>query len=460
MAAPAAPSPSRSPISLVFPSQVLGSGAITQALTLTNTTSSPLSTSLSFVDNTGNSLFYGTGDDFNGLPTFTVLSTGQQNDCTTLAPLGSSFSLSSSCTVTVQFVPQESCPWLLPTSSGANLPSPSLCPSILPASLTVSTNASTDGDNTFVVPVSGIGTSALLPSTPELDFSAEDVGETSPAQTLTFTNQSSFPVQILAGTNSCASVKQQLLPHFVSGEVAGIQVVKTGPGANSPILPALSDPDQSAPNTIAYYCDLDSATNLQPNFVIPPSSDTCAGATLAPGASCALQVSFAPQPSTWSVAGSTGLAYFLELNSLWCNPNTNPSPSSANPCELDSGRFPVELRTNPASSLRMSPAAGLNFGTQSKGTTSSPLTVTLTNDPADNTTVTFTGKSLSVSNYTEADNCPFTLAPGDTCTLTFTFTPASTGFQTSVFTLAYNAAGPSGSNNGLLQHVYLRGTGQ
>ena len=450
-----------SPISLVFPSQVLGSAATTQTVTLANTTSSPLSTSLSFADNTGNSLFYGTGDDFNGLSTFTVLSTGQQNDCTTIAPLGSSFSLASSCTITVQFAPQESCPWLLPTSSGADLPSPSLCPSTLPASLTVSTNASADGDNTFVVPVSGTGTSALLPSTPELDFSAEDVGETSPAQTLTFTNQSSFPVQILAGTNSCASVKQQLLPHFVSDEVAGIQVVKAGPGANFPILPALSDPNQSSPNTITYYCDLDSATNLEPNFVVQPGSgsESCAGTTLAPGASCALQISFAPQPSTWNVAGSTGLAYFLELNTLWCDPNTNPAPGSSNPCELDSGRFPVELRTNSASTLRMS-VAGLNFGTQSKGTTSGPMTVTLTNDPADNTTVTFTGKSLPGSNYTESDLCPLTLAPGDSCTLNFTFTPGSAGFQTSVFTLAFNAAGPSGNQNGLVQHVYLRGTGQ
>ena len=449
-----------SPISMLFPLQTLGSPATTQTVTLNNTTSSSLPMSLAFADQTGNSLFYGTGDDFNGLLSFTVVLTGQANDCTTIAPLGSMFDLASSCTVTVQFAPQESCPWLLPTPTGADLPSPSQCPSKLPAALTVNTTGSVDGDNTFVVAISGTGLSAVVPSTPELDFGAEDVGESSSPQTLTFTNQSVFPVQVLAGTNTCDTVAQQILPHFLSGTVAGIQVVKTGPGADFPILPALSNPNQSAPNTITYYCDLDSDSNLKPNFVIPSGSDTCAGTTLAPGSSCSLQVSFAPQPKTWQLSGSMGLGYFLEWNTLWCDPNTNPTPGSSNPCEIDSGRFPVELRTNSASSLRMSPAAGFDFGLQDKGTTSNPMTITLTNDPADQTTVSFTGKSLSNSDFQETDDCPFTLAPGDSCTLTFTFTPSIVGFDTGTFTLAYNASNSSGTQNGLLQYVYLRGTGQ
>ena len=98
-------------------------------------------------------------------------------------------------------------------------------------------------------------------------------------------------------------------------------------------------------------------------------------------------------------------------------------------------------------------AAGLNFGLQAKGTNSTPLTVTLYNDPSDpNTeTVDFAGK-LVQGDYTESDTRPFSLTPGASCTLTIVFTPRVTGSDPGTITLSYN--------NGQVQTIYLRGSGE
>jgi hypothetical protein len=145
------------------------------------------------------------------------------------------------------------------------------------------------------------------------------------------------------------------------------------------------------------------------------------------------------------------LDFFLELNTVQCS-NTVTSD-----CEIDSGRFPVELKANTPSSLRMSPGAGLDFGNQIVGKTSAPLTITLLNDPAvaNPQTVTFVGKITAQGNYFETDDCPVTLALGSSCTLTVKFKPGVAAFLPGTLTINYTPA-PFGAP----QFVYLRGTGQ
>jgi hypothetical protein len=166
-----------------------------------------------------------------------------------------------------------------------------------------------------------------------------------------------------------------------------------------------------------------------------------------------VQVAYVPQPNT---AINSGLDFFLELNTVQCTnaPNEPPSPLY---CEIDSGRFPVELKANIPSPLRMSPGAGLEFGNQPKGTTSAPLTVTLLNDPnlANPQTVTFVGRIAAQGNYSETDDCPVMLAPGSSCTLSVTFTPSGTGFESGTLTISYSPE-PTGQP----QVVYLRGVGR
>jgi len=466
-----------SPSSLTFAAQALVSGSRTrQLITLTNVQpagSAPLNIGIRILESDGDQTYPDGGGDFNGFPNFT-----EQDTC------GTSLDPQQSCTITISFTPEESCPWLPSGSMPVGL-APAKCPgmfnllvppkSLLSALLnvTIPRTSTPDGDSSFVIPLKGTGLSAIVPSTPELDFGAEDAGESSEAQTLTFTNQSPNPVQILSAVsgfgqtcNSDMTFQYTLSRPPQNGVVPGLVVVATNGGTNT-ITPNTS-PLGGGPPTVMYYCDFDLATN-QASFQI--SSDTCSGQTLgAAGSSnnsCAFEITFSPQPDSYlnfpNANTQGGLDYFLELNTLECDLNNSPPqppPGAANPCELDSGRFPVELTANPQSSLRMAPAAGLNFGTWLRGAISTPLTVTLTNDQQDNQTVNFTGKALTGVDYLETDNCPATLAPGSSCVLTFTLTPTVAGIDNGSLTLGYNTSGSSGNQYNLRQYIYLRGIGQ
>jgi hypothetical protein len=443
-----------SPPSLIFPpqaplqfggttplAQLLGSAATTQTITLTNNDPSTLSgLTLDFRLST-NSEFPGFSD-FSGLPNFS-----EQDNCAT-SP-GAAFSLLSgqSCSITVSFTPQQSCPWL-PYGSPASLSgaAPSLCPFPVAATLTVNSPTSADMDNTFVAPITGFGASAIQPSTPELDFGAQAVSQSSPPQVLTFTNQSANPVQIL-GSAPCVNPGgfgsiDLPRPLQMNSPVGGLQVVANGSGSLLNITPNFGAA------SISYLCDSDSATSL-PNFQI--SADTCSGTLLAAQASCSLQVSYAPQPNAVS---NSGLDYFLELNTVQCTSGVTSD------CEIDSGRFPVELRANPPSPLRMTPAAALDFGTQPINDPTFipvPKTITLSNDPSDpnSAIVNFVGKIVVKGDYIELDDCPSSLPPGSHCTITVTFTPKIQGFDPGTLTINYTPEPTS-----VPQTIYLRGTGQ
>lgn len=414
------------PASLSFPTQALGSAATTQTITLTNNATSGATLSglsLSFNPQSGAPSPFGLSD-FNGLPNFS-----SQDTCAN--PSGSSFDLApqQSCSITVSFSPQQACPWLPSAAQGGV--SPGLCPFPLSATLTVNSPTSADGDPAFAVPITGTGLSALIPSTPELDFGAVALSEMSAPQSLSFTNQSAGAVQILPALSApCTdpSVGVLTLPRPpVAGVIAGLQV----------------DTGSVIPNgaTINYLCDSDLTSKLA-NFQI--SADTCSGQLLTSLQSCSLQVTYVPQPSTALIPA---LDYFLELNTLEC------SGSTTSECEIDSGRFPVELTANVPSPLRMVPGAGLDFGAQAKGQLSLPLTITLFNDPSDPMAgaVNSTG-NLVKGDYFETDNCGTTLPSGASCTLTITFKPKIIGFDPGTIIVTYN--------NGQTQTIHLRGTGQ
>jgi hypothetical protein len=434
-----------SPASLTFPPQLLGSAPMTQTIILTNSDpSAAILDGLKLKFQLPSSANFTGYSDFNQLPNFTAV-----DNCAAggevLAPNvnGAAFSLPAgvSCTVTVSFVPQESCGWLpfAPTS-------PSACPSPLAAEIIVTSPLSADSDTEFAVPITGTGLSSIETSTPELDFGPEALGEASLPQLVTFTNTGTNPVQILA-RSPCLNPPGTItftLPHdpLVYGTpVAGLAVAVNGsafPNQLSPLFPELT--------TVTYNCDQDPSSK-EPNFTI--SSDTCTGALLSPQAVCSLEITYVPQPATDS---GGGLDFFLELNTVQCWPPNTPPAN----CEIDSGRFPVELKANPPSPLRMLPGAGLNFGNVSVGKSSVTQTVTLLNDPVPNApTVNFIGKVQVSGSYTESDDCSFSLAPGSTCTLTVSFNPKAVGYSPGTLTINYTPAPASQA-----QTVYLHGTGQ
>lgn len=423
-----------SPASLIFPPQMLGAPPSAQTVTLTNTDPAGAALdglTLAFLNPDGS---FGGPSDFNGLPSFI-----EQDTCAS-SP-GAPFTLvaQQSCAITISFAPQQSCPWLPSGTLPFGAP-PAQCPVTTTATLTVKSPKSADNDTDFAVPISGTGLSAIVASVQELDFGAQAVGGASTPQMLTFTNQSVAAVQILpAASTPCAHSDNVLLPHPIQddGSVDGIRMVRTDSFASI----------QPNPPSISYFCDVD-VTSGEPNLQI--SSNTCLGRLLAPHDTCSLQVAFVPQPGT-NLSGTVGngLDYFLELNTLQCSADFNITTH----CEIDSGRFPVELRTNPPSPIRMSPGAGLDFGGQLVGQRSATQKVVLFNDPTDPNTapVNISGIVLK-GDYGETDDCPAVLTQGASCTLTITFTPKSLGYDPGSVTISYNG--------GQIQTVYLRGTGQ
>lgn len=438
---------------LTFPAQTLGSAATSQTVKITNMGSSALN-NLQLLP-TGNNF---TPSDFDGVPNYT-----EADNCSSTP--GATFSLApqQSCSLTMQFSPQESCPWQ-PLSVGAgSFASPSQCPPFQPVrpvqvsappALTAnvkltcpSCTAVTDDSNPeFVIPITGIGTSAIQPSVPELDFGPEDasLNEMSEPQSVTFTNQSNSPIQILPAMTAppCGKLGFAVtLPRPATpGSVPGLQVVQGLP--NPPSL-------TSSSQTITYACDLDQQSQ-KPNFQIV--LDDCSGTLLNPQQSCSLSIIYAPQP----LEAAGGLDYFLQLSTLQCTSTTKAD------CEINSGRFPVELKSGFASPLRLS-VAGLNFGTWLSGETSfPPLTITLSNDKnvANSQSINFAA-IVTKGDYTEVDNCGFLsgipFPPGSSCTMNITFSPKITGFDQGSITLTYSAGPTSGP---LSQVIGLRGFGQ
>jgi hypothetical protein len=446
------------PATITFPAQLLDSAPTAQTITLTNNSSTSLSgLTIKFNDNNFSQFIYGQNSqsDFNGLPSFTETDACGPGG----SPAGTaSFDLGSgqACSISVTFAPQESCSWLPFTASGANGPSidgaaPEYCPFPQTPILTVNcpvsnsdcpANPPTADVFSVAAAITGTGLSLIQPSTPELDFGAEsqsNPAEASLPQILSFTNSSANPVQIL-GSAPCTNPPQQgapnIFPHDPVKSVAGLQVVANG----NPTFGSISSDN----DTIFYNCDSDPATFL-PNFQI--SADTCTGTTLLPQTACSLQIAYVPQPNTNI---SSGLDFFLQLNTQQCYGSVTTD------CEIDSGRFPVELKANGVGPLRMSPSAGLDFGNVAKGSTSAPMTVTLLNDPnlPNPQTVTFQGKFVVTGNYLETDDCTATLAPGSSCTLTITFKPTGAGLETGNVQIFYLL---QANNPGAV--IYLRGIG-
>jgi hypothetical protein len=70
----------------------------------------------------------------------------------------------------------------------------------------------------------------------------------------------------------------------------------------------------------------------------------------------------------------------------------------------------------------------LTFAAQAVGTTSSPLTVKITNPSATSDLVM--GPITATTDFAVSNSCPQTLAPGGSCTASVTFTPSQIGTRT------------------------------
>jgi hypothetical protein len=154
---------------------------------------------------------------------------------------------------------------------------------------------------------------------------------------------------------------------------------------------------------------------------------TTCGATLAAGASCAVDVTFTPSqtgPRTATLA-------------IYDNTAGSPQTVSLSGVGL-----------TPAPTANLSPDA-LPFGTQLVGTTSPALSVTLSNYG----TATLNVSSITTtSSFSETDDCVPTVVSGGTCTIQVRFTPGASGVVAGTLSIADDAAGNP-------QKLPLSGTG-
>jgi hypothetical protein len=165
----------------------------------------------------------------------------------------------------------------------------------------------------------------------------------------------------------------------------------------------------------------------------PISSDGCAGATLTPQQQCVVGVRFSP-----TLGGNRS-------GTITVSDNATGSPQIVTLTGTGSGTPLVSL--NPVS---------LSFGSQNIGVTGGALTATLSNPGSD--VLNLAGFSIvgpNASEFNSGNNCPPSLAPNGSCTLSVTFTPAAAGNRGAWLSITDNAYDVAGS----IQYLTLSGTG-
>jgi chitodextrinase len=213
-----------------------------------------------------------------------------------------------------------------------------------------------------------------------------------------------------------------------------------------------------------------------------PSGVPAIGVTLGP----THPEAFAPSPlplNTWTHLAATydGVMLRLYINGSQVASLSAPGTiiTSANPLQIggDSiwGQFfqgtidevrvysvaltPGQIQADMATAVgAASPFASLSrvavsFGNQPVGTSSSPSTVTLTNDGTvalNVSTISFTG--AQAADFSQSNNCIGSLAPSASCTIDVRFTPLNSGVRNASLSIADNAPGNPHS-------VALTGTG-
>jgi fibronectin-binding autotransporter adhesin len=146
------------------------------------------------------------------------------------------------------------------------------------------------------------------------------------------------------------------------------------------------------------------------------SGGTC-GSSLAAGAKCTIMVTFTP-----SALGAR-TADVMVTDNACLSPQLVPL-------------------TGKGTEITMSPSP-VNFGNQATGTTSSPMTVTLTNHGT--TAVKVTKASISGTDKADfkitSNGCTTIAASGGTCTIDITFTPGASGSRTGTLSVTDNDKG-------------------
>jgi Astacin (Peptidase family M12A)/Abnormal spindle-like microcephaly-assoc'd, ASPM-SPD-2-Hydin len=416
------PTVTLTPASLTFTAQAIGTTSAAKTVTVKNTGSGVLSSSIVV-----------SGDY------------AQTNNCSSLAA-------GASCTVSVTFTP---------TVAGS-----------IKGALTVTDNAA---NSPQVVGITGTASSPLSFTPPSLAFGTVAVGATSAGKTVTLTNNLATSLNLSfaatgnynvsgSGTKPCGAALAgkatcTLTATFQptsNGSVTGA-IILTHNAAYSPQTVALSGtgsggataPLKFSPATLSFTNQLVGTTSaaktvtvtnssaaavtISPlttsgNYVVAGSGSSPCGGSLAKAAKCTFAVTFSPTING-TVKGSVAVATDAPVT-----PQIYGLSGTA--------VFPVTLAP-----------ASLTFAAQTVGTTSAAQTITLTNNQNAVLSISFvaSGQYAAVGGGTTP--CGATVPALGKCTLSVTFTPAKTGSIKGAVTVTHGAANSP-------QVVGLTGTGQ
>jgi hypothetical protein len=354
-------------------------------------------------------------------------------------------------------------------------------PTAAPAAFQQTLNGTSDA---FVAKLTPIPTLAVAPTT--LNFGTVVIPNTSPAQTVTLTNNTNAAITFTsaaafkgnppanppvastdyAATNTCGgsipagascNVSVTFKPSVVGPQPATLvltdgdstspqNIALTGTGANP--APAVG----LAPTSLAFGNQLLNTTSAAQTVTLtntgtgPLTINSIAGsgdfagtstgasacpispATLAVNANCTISVTFTPT-ATGARAGT-----------LTITDNATGSPHTVS--LTGTGTTPV---------VGLAPTS-LTFGNQLLNTTSAAQTVTLTNTGTGPLTIISIAASGDFAKTSACPISPATLAAGANCVISVTFTPTATGARAGTLTITDNAT-PS------TQTVGLTGTG-
>ncbi len=368
---------------------------------------------------------------------------------------GTSLGAGASCTISVTFTP---------TAPGTSTGTLTLTDDSTCLGTQAGTNPLPCSTSPQMVPLTGTSVPVVTLSETNMTFAAQSIGTTSAAQTVTLTNTGEAPLEItgsgasgdFAQSNNCPSTLN-------SGAMCTITVTFT------PTAPG---------NRYGAVTITDSATNSPQTIVVSgtgspgPAISLSATNITFPGQS--LGTTSSPQPITLGSIGTAPLSItkiatsgdFAETNN--CAPTLAPSAScvinvSFSPTAAGTRSGALTVTDNApgnaqtvtltgaglgAPNVGLSPA-GLTFVGQSLGTTSSPLAITLTNTGS--APLTITGTTVT-GDFAETNSCPSSIAAGASCVINITFAPTAAGSRYGSVALADNAAGSP-------QTITLTGTG-
>jgi Abnormal spindle-like microcephaly-assoc'd, ASPM-SPD-2-Hydin len=230
--------------------------------------------------------------------------------------------------------------------------------------------------------------------------------------TVTLTDNAAGSPQVISLTGTSTAQTSPGVSFSTTSLTFGNQTI----GTTSQALPIVLTNSGTAALTI-------SSIAASANFA---QTSNCA-ASLAAAASCTINVTFTPAASG-SASGTVTV--------------TDNATGSPQVVSLTG----TGAQTTPG--ISFSPTS-LSFGNQAVGTTSQPMSVTLTNSGNGSLTISAIAAS---ADFAETNTCGPTLASGANCTINVTFTPTVSGSASGTVTVTDNAAGSP-------QSVAVSGTG-